>query len=115
MSPACLEKITVPAPAREPQRRNNNPRPSGLPVPDRHLGPRLPEIKLQQLAAAIDRALKCPRRRREQRPQLGDVVIDQRLAAIESDLDDQLEDPDAGQPRILAQQTLDLRLERIQP
>jgi hypothetical protein len=41
------------------------------------------------------------------------VVIDQRLAAVEAELGDQFEHADSGQPRILAQQPLDLRLERI--
>jgi ABC-type transporter Mla subunit MlaD len=51
---------------------------------DRHLPAGLPQIELQQLAAAIDRALKRPRPRAIERPQLGHIVIDQRLAPVEA-------------------------------
>ena len=40
----------------------------------------------------IDRPLKRPRRRREQRPHLAQIVIDDRLAAIEAQRRDQLAD-----------------------
>jgi hypothetical protein len=68
----------------------------------------LPEIELMDLAAAISRQLERPRRRRIERPQFGHIVVDERLAAVEAELGDQLKDPEPRQPRILAQQPLDL-------
>ena len=78
-------------------------------------GPRagLPQIELADLAGPIDRALKRPRRlRTAAAPRAGSHRRSscrprpQRL--------DQLADPLARQPRILAQQPVDLVLERIQ-
>ena len=94
--------------ARETQRHDHDPGPTGLAVADRHLALGLPEVELQQLAAAIDGALEGPRPRRVERAQLSDVVIDQRLAAVEAQLADQLEHADRGQLGVLAQQPLDL-------
>jgi hypothetical protein len=82
-------------------------------VPDGNLGLGLPEIELADLARPIDRPLKHPWRRREQWPHLAQVVVDDRLAAIEPERRDQLADPLAGQLRIAAQQPVDLVLERI--
>src|SRR5271165_5184890 len=50
----------------------------------------------------------------EQRAHLAQVVIDDRLAAIETERLDQLPDPDPRQLRITAQQIVDLLLERVQ-
>jgi hypothetical protein len=49
-----------------------------------------------------------------ERAQLSDVVVDQRLAAVEAELGDQLEDPDPRQPRVRAQQPLNLLPRAIQ-
>jgi hypothetical protein len=46
---------------------------------DGHLVARLPDIELNQLARPIGGALKGPGRRRKQRPDLAQVVIDDRL------------------------------------
>jgi hypothetical protein len=54
-------------------------------VPDRHLALWLPEIELADLARPIDRPLKRSRPRNEQRPDLAQVVIDDRLAAVEAE------------------------------
>src|SRR5215207_9406434 len=83
-------------------------------MPDRNLAPRLPEIELADLPRAIHRALEDPRPRREQGPHLAQVVIDNRLAAVEALLRDQLADALAGQLWVLAQPPADLVLERIQ-
>ncbi len=53
-------------------------------------------------------------RRREQRPDLAQVVIDDRLARPAAQRLQQLADPDAGQLRVLAQQPVDLVLKRLQ-
>src|SRR5215207_5456390 len=95
------------------QARDHDPCPPGLTVPDRHLGLRLPKIELADLARAIDRPLKRPRRRREQWPHLAQIVIDDRLAALEPELGDQLADALARQPRISLEQPMDLVLKRI--
>jgi len=49
-------------------------------VPDWDLLARLPDVELADLARPIDRPLKRPGRRREQRPNLNQVVVDDRLA-----------------------------------
>jgi hypothetical protein len=66
---------------------------------DRHLGLGLPNVELADLTGPVDGALKRPRRRREQRPDLAQIVIDDRLAAIKAKWCDQLTDPLARQLR----------------
>jgi hypothetical protein len=83
-------------------------------VTDRLLLPRLPDIKLADLARPVDRPLKRPRRRREQRPDLSQVVVDDGLARGASQRLKQLADANAGQLRIVFQQPVDLRPERAQ-
>jgi hypothetical protein len=83
-------------------------------VPDRDLGAWLPEVELADLARSIDGALERPWRRQEQRPHLAQVVVDDRLAAVEPQRHDQLPDPLAGHPRLDLQQPVDLGLERIE-
>src|SRR5215213_1463607 len=100
--------------ARVAQACDDDPCPPGLAVPDRDLPPRLPEIELADLARAINRALKRPRRRREQRADFAQVVVDDRLAAIETELHDQLADALPRQLRIRPEQPVDLVLERIE-
>jgi hypothetical protein len=74
----------------------------------------LPQIELADLAGSVDRALKRPRWWREQRLDLMQVVIDDRLAALEPERRDQLSDPLARQLGIGLQQPVDLVLERIE-
>jgi hypothetical protein len=50
---------------------------------------------------------------REQRPDLAQVVIKDRLAAVPAQRLEDLADPDARQIAVLAKQSRDLRLERI--
>ena len=67
--------------ARVAKARDHHKGPARLAMTDRHLGPRLPDVKLADLARAIDGPLKRPRPRREQRPDLTQVVINDRLDA----------------------------------
>jgi len=83
-------------------------------MPDRHLIARLPQIELTQLPGSIDRALKRPRRRREQRPHFAQIVIDHRLARLAAQRLEQLPNPNARQLRIGAQQPVNLVLERVE-
>jgi hypothetical protein len=80
---------------------------------DRDLGARLPQIELADLRRPIDGALKRPGRG-EQRADLAQVVIDDRLAPVEPQRRDQLTDPLPGHRRVLAQQPMDLRLKRVE-
>ena len=79
---------------------------------DRDLAGWLPEVELADLPRPIDRALERPGRV-EQRPHLPQVVIDDRLAAVEPERRDQLPDPLPRQLRVGLQQPMDLLLERI--
>src|SRR4051812_48556184 len=56
--------------ARVAQTRNDNPAATRLAMTDRNLRARSPDIELADLARPIDRALKRPARRGEQRPDL---------------------------------------------
>src|SRR4051812_29805837 len=80
---------------------------------DRDLGPGLPEIELTDLPRPIDSPL-IGARIDEERPDLADVVIDDRLAAAEPQRSDQLADALPRQPRVTAQQLVDLILKRIE-
>ena len=73
----------------------------------------LREIELQQLAGPIDRALIGPPAL-EQRPDLTQVVIEDRLCPGMPQRLDQLADALAGDPRIVLQQAVDLVLERVE-
>ena len=81
---------------------------------DRDLLAGFPQVELADLPGPIDGPLKRPRRRRKQPPHLAQIVIDDRLAAIEAKRRDQLTDTLAGQLRIGPQQPMDLVLERIE-
>jgi hypothetical protein len=83
-------------------------------MPDRTLGLGLPQIELADLARPIDGALKRAGRRQKQRPDLAQIIIDDRLAALEPQRRDQLADPLTRHPRIAAQQPVDLVLERLE-
>jgi hypothetical protein len=96
------------------QTRDDHPGAALLEMPDRNRLRRLPQIELADLRRSIDRALETPRRRREQRPQLAQIVVQDRLGARVAERLDQLPDPLTGQLGILAQQPVDLVLERLQ-
>ena len=93
------------------RRRRPTPAGSGRGRPGSRPG--LPEVELADLPRPIDRPLIGPRRH-EQRPHVAQIVIDDRLAAIEPQRRDQLTDPLAGHLGVTAQQLVDLVLERIQ-
>jgi hypothetical protein len=89
--------------ARVAQARDDDPAATGLPVPDRDLVTRLPEIELADLARPIDRALKRPRPRQKQRPHLAQVIVDDRLRRRAPQRLKQLADPDPRQLGLVAQ------------
>jgi hypothetical protein len=84
-----------------------------LAVADRDLDPRLEEVKLHQLAGPVGGALVGAPPLVE-RPGLGQVVVEDRPAAVVAERLDQLADALAGQPRIVLQQTVDLALEGVE-
>jgi hypothetical protein len=86
---------------------NDHPGPAGLAVANRHMLRGLPQIELTDLPRPIDGALICPACRK-QRPDLAQVVIDDRLAAIKPERRDQLPDPHARQFGIRREQLVDL-------
>jgi hypothetical protein len=78
-------------------------------VADRDLGLGLPEVELAELAGPVDGALVgAPGG--QQRPQLAQVLVEDRLAARVAELGDQLADAGVGDPGLGAQQALDLLL-----
>ena len=79
---------------------------------DRHPRRGLPQIPLADLPRAINGPL-VRARRQEQRADLTQVVIDDRLGAIEPERLDQLPDPDPRELRIILQQPMNLLLERV--
>ncbi|MDQ2896601.1 MAG: hypothetical protein M3Y09_13320 [Actinomycetota bacterium] len=83
-------------------------------MPNRDLIARLPDIELADLARSINRPDKRSGRPGEQRPNLPQIVINDRLARDAPQRFKQLPDPDAGQLGILGQQPVDLRFERLQ-
>jgi hypothetical protein len=82
-------------------------------VADRDRAAGLPQIPLTHLTRAIDRPLMRPLPF-EQRPHLTQIVIQDRLAAVEPERLDQLADADPRQLRILLQQPTDLVPKRLQ-
>ena len=100
--------------AREAQTGDDNPAAAALTVPDRDLGARLPDVELANLARPIDRPLKRPRRRRKQRPDLAQIVIDDRLGRRAAQRLEQLADPDPRQLGVVLEQPMDLVLEGIE-
>ncbi len=87
---------------------------AGLAAIDRDLLRRLPEIELAQLARPVGRALVGPRRRSKQRPDLAQVVVEDRLAALVAELGQPLAHDRPRQARVLAQQPVDLLPERLE-
>jgi hypothetical protein len=77
---APVTGVRHPTLAARPQAAEHDPAPAGL--ADWNLLRGLPEIELADLSPSIDRALKRSRRIK-QRPHLTQIVIDDRLAAIE--------------------------------
>jgi hypothetical protein len=82
-------------------------------VADRDLSAWLPEVELDELAGTVDRALERAWRVND-RPHLAQVVVDDRLRALEAERLDQLADAHAGERRVIAQQAQDLVLERVE-
>ena len=80
---------------------------------DRHQLRGLPQIPLTDLARPIDRPLMRAQLQ-EDRTDLAQIVINDRLAAIKPQRLDLLPHPHARQLRVVLQQPVDLVLERIQ-
>jgi hypothetical protein len=79
-------------------------------MPDPQFAHRLPDVELDDLARPIDRPLKGPRRRQEQRPHLAQIVINDRLASRAAQRRQQLAHAHPRQLGVLAQQPVDLIL-----
>ena len=80
---------------------------------DRDLLARLPEVELADLPGPVDGALVgAPGS--EARAHLAQVVVEDRLAAFEAELRDQLADAGAGHAVVALQQALDLLLEGVE-
>src|ERR1700685_2662978 len=84
-----------------------------LTMADRDLTLRLPQIELADLPRPIDGALERALRR-EQRPHLTQIVINNALAARIAQRLAQLTKPNPTSPVVRAQLLADLRLERVQ-
>src|SRR5215211_655055 len=93
--------------------RSHHPAATGLAVADRELLLRLPEVELQELGGTVGGAL-VGALRAEDRAQLAQVVVEDRLAAVVAGLGDQLADPGVGDPPLLAQQAGDLVAVRVE-
>ena len=102
-----------PPDARVAQAADDDITPPLLAVAHRDRPRRLPQIELAELTRAIQRALVDPRRG-EQRPDLPEVVIQDRLAAPVTSLTDQLTNAGARHPRLRAQRTMDLLTEALE-
>ena len=100
--------------ARVSQARNDDPPPARLAMTDRHLSDWLPDVELADLPGPVDGPLKRPWWRREQRPHLTQIVIDDRLADRAAQRLEQLANPHPRQLRIVLQQPVDLRFERLE-
>ncbi len=92
---------------------HDDPRPAGLTVTDWHRPRGLPQIPLADLPRPIDGPL-VRAGALKQRAHLPQIVINDRLAAIEPERLDQFPDPDTGQRWLAAQQLVDLFLERVE-
>jgi hypothetical protein len=86
----------------------------GLAVANRDLVARLPQVELAEHARAVARALEGARSGQEERAQLAQVVVQDRLASRVALLCDQLADPPAGQTGVVAKQPPDLLRERLE-
>ncbi len=90
----------------------DDPPTAGLPITDRDVPARLPQIALDQLRRPINRPLERALHQ-EPRPHLAHVVIEDRLAARIADLPSKLPQPLRGDLRIGLQLLTDPVLERI--
>src|SRR3954454_4038914 len=99
--------------AREAQLGGHDIAAAALAMADRDLRSGLPQIELQQLAGAIDRALIGALALIE-RPDVAQVVIEDRLRPVVAELLDQLADALARDPPVIAQQAMDLVLDRVE-
>jgi hypothetical protein len=99
--------------ARVAKLRGHHPAAARLAIAHRDLTARLEQVELQQLARPIDGAL-IGALGRKQRPHLTHVVVEDCLRAVEADLAQQLAHALAGNARILAQQPVNLVLERVE-
>jgi hypothetical protein len=99
--------------ARVAQATDHDPRTPQLTVTDRHRQRRLPQIPLTDLARPIHRPLMRAQLH-EDRADLAQIVIHDRLAAIKPQRLDLLTHPHTRELRIVLQQPVDLVLERIQ-
>ncbi len=114
MSGACLAKISAPAPAREKPRALVTTQPlRGLAVADGDLLARLPEVELADLPGPVDGALVGAPGGKA-RADLAQVVVEDRLAALITELGEQLADAGAGDAVVRAQKALDLLLEGVE-
>ncbi len=100
--------------ARVRQATNHDVAAPHLPGADRDLPARLPQVELAERPRPIRGALEAARPRQKQGSHLAHVVIEDRLAARVALLLQKLPQPLARQPRIGAQQPVDLLAERVQ-
>ena len=84
-----------------------------LPPTDRDLARGLPEVELDQLAGPVAGAL-VGARLDEVRTDLAQVVVEDRLRTLIAEPLEDLQDPLARDPGIVAEQPIDLRAERIE-
>jgi hypothetical protein len=87
---------------------------AGLATADRDLRARLAQIELRQLPRPITGALEAARRRQKPRPQLTQQIVEDRLAAHIAEPLELLADPHARQRRLVGEQLLDRRDERLE-
>jgi hypothetical protein len=114
MSSHSLEKNQRAADRARPAKlAGHDPGAAGLAVADRDLAARFPQVELQQLPGPVDGALIGPPAL-EHRPDLAQVVVEDRLGAVIAQFLDQLADPLARDPRVVLQQAMDLVLERVE-
>src|SRR5690606_10064331 len=85
-----------------------------LAVADRDRARGLPQVELADLARAVGGALEGARRRGEQRPDLAQVLIEDRAPAGVTGLGDQLTDPRRRHARLVAKEAVDLRPMRLE-
>ena len=98
---------------RETERADNHVPLARLPIADRDLPLRLPQIELGHVPRPVDRALIGPLIQ-EERTHLPHIIVGDRLAALEPLLDQELADPLALHLRISPQQRVDLVPERVE-
>jgi hypothetical protein len=93
--------------------RRRSPRP-GLAEADGDRRARTPQVELHELSRPIHRPLVRPRRRREQRPHLAQVRIEDGLMPGVPQRCDELGDANGRQLRLVPKEAMDLILERVE-